>query len=131
MAGGGTAFEGPGRAAPAGFRAPVTGVAGGCPRDRPAAAVPAALAKPENTPDRPPGLATGAGLPGRKGAPGAGQSLVTRLISVRLVIPCAALSRADWRRSLTPIFCAASAMSSALPPCSTMVAISSVIGITW
>ncbi len=58
------------------------------------------------------------------------QSLVTRLISARLVTPCAALSRADWRKSLMPIFCAASAISIALPPLSTIAAISSVIGIT-
>ena len=67
MAGGGTAFEGPGRAAPAGFRAPVTGVAGGCPgtgrQQRPGLPGPS----PETPPDRPPGLATGAGFRGRKG----------------------------------------------------------------
>ncbi|KAG1084682.1 hypothetical protein G6F40_014418 [Rhizopus arrhizus] len=59
------------------------------------------------------------------------QSLVTRLISARLVMPAAAFFNADCRRSFTPICCAASAICSELPPASTIVAISSVIGITW
>ena len=60
-----------------------------------------------------------------------GQSLVTRLISARLVWPLRTLSRADWRRSRTPAFCAASAICMALPPSSTIAEISSLIGITW
>src|SRR5690606_22748830 len=59
------------------------------------------------------------------------QSFVTRLISARLVTPCFTFINADWRRSRTPDRCAASAICSALPPSSTIEAISSVIGITW
>src|SRR5262245_33074109 len=38
------------------------------------------------------------------------QSLVTRLISARLVMPLRHFFSADWRRSLIPAFCATSAI---------------------
>ena len=62
---------------------------------------------------------------------GARQSLVTRLISAKLVVPAAAFTNADWRRSRMPARCAASAIWMALPPSSTITEISSFIGITW
>src|SRR5690606_19239134 len=75
--------------------------------------------------------ARGGGLGGGSAKGHGRQSLVTRLISARLVMPFLTLSNADWRRSRTPERCAASAICCELPPASTMAAISSVIGITW
>src|SRR5690606_13936824 len=60
-----------------------------------------------------------------------GQSLVTRLISARLVMPFFTFSNADWRRSRTPDSCAAAAICCTLPPARMMAWILSVIGITW
>src|SRR5690606_5183772 len=59
------------------------------------------------------------------------QSLVTRLISTRLVIPCFTLSNAERRRSRTPLSWAASVICWTLPPASTICWIWSVIGMTW
>ncbi len=59
------------------------------------------------------------------------QSLVTRLISARLVTPLRTFISADWRRSRMPAFWATAAICMALPPSSTMAWMSSDIGMTW
>src|SRR5690606_35398877 len=75
-----------------------------------------------------PGLADCGSACGHGGFP---QSLVTRLISIRLVTPCLTLSNAERRRSRTPLTSDASVICWTLPPASTICWISSVIGITW
>src|SRR5690606_20274873 len=84
----------------------------------------------EVAPHQTPSPVHGGGL-GRGRAPAqTPQSVVTRLISARLVTPFVTFSNADWRRSRTPDFSEAPAICKALPPSSTIVAISSVIGMT-